>query len=132
MAYKYIAREMSNDWKLAKYYFPKFDLVNSKIYEIIFSRLSSGQVIEIKLNIPIELRNKQCNLYYSDGKGNCSIVDYEQVDNDLVFSTNKVGLYILLEEKESFEDNKFSQIIFTATNISKSMGLKIERAFLGM
>lgn len=132
MAYKYITKEMSNDWKLAKYYFPNFDLKNSKIYEIIFSRLSSGQVIEIKLNVPIELRNKQCNLYYSDGKGNYSIIDYQQVDNELIFSTNKVGLYILLEEKEVYNDNKLSQLVFTATNITKSMGLKIERAFLGM
>lgn len=132
MAYKYITKEMSNDWKLAKYYFPNFDLKNSKIYEIIFSRLSSGQVIEIKLNVPIELRNKQCNLYYSDGKGNYSIIDYQQVDNELIFSTNKVGLYILLEEKEVYNDNKLSQLVFTATNITKSMGLKIERSFLGM
>lgn len=131
MSYKYITKEMSNDWKLAKYYFPNFDLKNSKIYEIIFSRLNSGQVIEIKLNIPIELRNKQCNLYYSDGKGNYSIIDYQQVDNELIFSTNKVGLYIFGEEKEAF-NNKLTQFIFTAKNMSKNMSLKIERAFMGM
>lgn len=132
MAYKYITKEMSNDWKLAKYYFPNFDLKNSKIYEIIFSRLNSGQVIEIKLNIPIELRNKHCNLYYSDGKGNYSIIDYQQVDNELIFSTNKVGLYIFGEEKEAVNNNKLTQFIFTAKNMSKNMSLKIERAFMGM
>lgn len=132
MAYKYITKEMSCDWKLAKYYFPKFNLENSKIYEVIFSRLSSGQVIEIKLTIPSELRNKQCQLYYSDGKGNFSMIAYKQKDDVLIFSTNKVGLYILLEEKEVTHDRKISQFVFTATNISKNMGLKIERTLMGM
>lgn len=132
MAYKYITKEMSNDWKLAKYYFPNFDLKNSKIYEIIFSRLNNEQEIDIKLNIPSEFNDKQYRLYFSDGKGNVSLVDYKQINNELFFSTNKVGLYLLVEEKAVNSNNKLSQFIFTAKNKSKNMSLKIERAFMGM
>lgn len=132
MAIKYITKEMPSDWNLAKCYFPNFKLTNSKIYEVIFSRLGAGQSVDVKLEVPYELIEKKCSVYFADGRGNYNIMPAKRKNNELCFSTNKVGLYMIIDEKEASSNKKLSQVIFTASNASKNMGLKIERAFMGM
>lgn len=129
---KYIIKEMSDNWNLLKFYFPNFEMTNSKVYEIVFARVSGRQLMEITLLIPEQMLNKKCELYFTDGKGKIESVKTNRINNKILFTSDKVGLYILSGSSREIANSKLSQILLNVSNLSKGVSLKIKRAIMGM
>lgn len=129
---KYIIKEMSDNWNLLKFYFPNFEMTNSKVYEIVFARVSGRQLMEITLLIPEQMLNKKCELYFTDGKGKIELVKTNRINNKILFTSDKVGLYILSGSSREIANSKLSQILLNVSNLSKGVSLKIKRAIMGM
>ena len=127
---QYIVRENSNQWKFIQSYIPHVECSKCKMYEVVFARLNGRKDIEVSLEIPKQFQQEEVELFFANGRGGLHEVGFERLEDSLLFSTSKVGVYIVVAKTN--KASLFTKIANNASIVSKTMGYQIDKVMKGM
>lgn len=97
---QYTIRPVSKDFATVKALLSKNKLEKGSLYEVLFGRLKGRSAVTVSIPIPSNIKKEKLQLFFIDRKDELIKIDCSILGNDLIFSTNKLGMYLLSQSEE--------------------------------